>query len=160
MSTATETTDVDEAGLRTGGDWKAGVVGGVVGAVAMGALMLVMNPPTLTVAIPSLYGLAPPESAAAGLFVHLSHGAVLGVGFAALVGAVGSDSYGRTVGLGAAWGVVAWVVLAGLLMPLWLSAVGSPANPPFPNFALPSLLWHVVYGAVLGSIYDRLEWGL
>jgi len=158
MATTTETTDAERrAELDTGGNWKAGVVGGIVGAVAMAALVLVMNPPTLTVAIPSLYGLAPPESAAAGLFVHLSHGAVLGVAFAALVGAVGSESYARTVGLGALWGVLAWIVLAALLMPLWLSAVGSPANPPFPNFALPSLLWHVVYGVVLGATYDVLE---
>jgi hypothetical protein len=38
-------------------------------------------------------------------------------------------------------------------MPLWLRAVGFPQVPPFPNFAVPSLLWHVVYGAVLGVAY-------
>jgi uncharacterized membrane protein YagU involved in acid resistance len=158
MSTVTETAEAeDAAGLRAEGDWKAGVVAGIVGAVAMAALVLVMNPQTLTVAIPSLYGLAPPESAAAGLVVHVSHGAVLGVAFAALVEAVGSESSTRTVSLGFAWGVAAWVVLAVLLMPLWLSAVGSPADPPFPNVALPSLLWHVVYGVVLGRVYDVLE---
>ena len=105
------------------GSWQAGVLGGVVGALAMGGLMLATNEPTLAVAIPSLYALAPPPNVAAGLFVPLSQGAVLGVGFAALV------------------------------MPLWLPAVGSPASPPFPNFAVPSLLWHVVYGVVLGGVY-------
>ncbi len=126
----------------------------------MGALVLAMSPPTLAVAIPSLYALAPPPNPGLGLVVHLSHGAVLGVAFAALAGGFDLDSTGRLLGLGLAWGVATWVVLAALLMPLWLSAVGSPANPPFPNFAVPSLLWHVVYGLVLAGVYvaaaDRL----
>jgi hypothetical protein len=158
MSTATRTSDTEStADTRAPGDWKAGVLGGILGAVAMGALVLAMNPPTLGVAIPSLYGLAPPESVAAGLFVHISHGAVLGVVFAAIVGAVGTDSAAKTVGAGALWGVATWAVLAALIMPVWLSAVGSPANPPFPNFAPPSLLWHLVYGMVLGAVYEVVE---
>ena len=48
-------------------------------------------------------------------------------------------------------------MLAALVMPVWLGAVGSPASPPLPNFAPPSLLWHVVYGLVLGGIYVGLE---
>jgi hypothetical protein len=154
MSTATETAGRTET---TDDSWQAGVVGGVVGALAMGALVLAMNEPTLAVAIPSLYMLAPPPSVGIGLFVHVSHGAVLGVVFAAVVGAVDVEDTARTVGVGAAWGVAAWVVLAALLMPLWLSAVGSPADPPFPNFAPPSLLWHVVYGVVLGGVYTAID---
>ncbi|MFB6220100.1 MAG: DUF6789 family protein [Halolamina sp.] len=154
MSTATGTADVE--GIENG-DWKAGVVGGILGAAVMGALVLAMNKAVIAVAIPSLYTLAPPPNPAAGLFVHISHGAVLGVVFAAIVGAVAPESTGKTVGIGAAWGAVAWAVLAGLVMPLWLSAVGSPASPPFPNFAPPSLLWHVVYGVVLGGVYDAVE---
>ena len=50
--------------------------------------------------------------------------------------------------------------MAALVMPAWLSVVGSPASPPLPNFAPPSLLWHAVYGAVLVAVYasiaDRL----
>lgn len=150
-------TRTGDDGKPNEGDWKAGVGGGLAGALVMGVLVLVMNPPTLAVAIPSLYGLAPPPSPGAGLFVHLSHGAVLGVTFAAIVGVVGSESTGKTVGLGAAWGAATWVGLAALVMPLWLSAVGSPASPPFPNFAIPSLLWHVVYGVVLGGVYETLD---
>lgn len=153
MSTVTETVNVSEV---ENGNWKAGVIGGIVGALAMGILVILMNEPTIAVAIPSLYGLAPPASVGAGLFVHVSHGAVLGVVFAAICGAVDPDSTGKTVGLGAGWSVVTWLVLAGLVMPLWLSAVGSPANPPFPNFAMPSLLWHLVYGVVLGAVYPAV----
>ncbi|MFA1612153.1 DUF6789 family protein [Halobellus rubicundus] len=157
MSTQSETATATES---LPGSWQAGVLGGVVGAAAMGALILAMNPPTLAVAIPSLYALAPPANPAAGLVVHLSHGAVLGVAFAGGAGALALDSPGRLVAAGVGWGVVTWAVLAAVLMPVWLGAVGSPASPPFPNFAPPSLLWHVVYGAVLGGVYaaarDRL----
>jgi hypothetical protein len=150
VSTTTSTARQPDVSV---GNWKAGVVSGLVGALVMGVLVVAMNTPTIAVAIPSLYGLAPPPSPGLGLFVHLSHGAVLGVVFAGLAGAFGLDSTGELVGLGVAWGVVTWVVLAALLMPVWLSAVGSPASPPFPNFAVPSLLWHAVYGLVLGGVY-------
>jgi hypothetical protein len=150
MSTTTETTQTYDVST---GNWKAGVLGGIAGSAVMGALILAMNTATLAVAIPSLYGLAPPPSPAAGLVVHLSHGAVMGVLFAGLASLLHTDSAGKLLGLGVGWGVVTWAVFAALVMPLWLGAVGSPASPPFPNFAPPSLLWHVVYGGVLGGIY-------
>ena len=157
MSTTTETTQTYDVST---GNWKAGVLGGIAGSAVMGALILAMNTATLAVAIPSLYGLAPPPSPAAGLVVHLSHGAVMGVLFAGLASLLHTDSAGKLLGLGVGWGVVTWAIFAALVMPLWLGAVGSPASPPFPNFAPPSLLWHVVYGVVLGGIYavtaDRL----
>jgi len=154
MSTTTNTprpTDV------TDGTWQAGVLGGIAGAAVMGALVVVMKASTVGVAIPSMYGLAPPKNALAGLVVHLSHGAILGVVFAGLVGVIGADSTRTQVGIGAAWGVVTWLVLAALVMPVWLGAVGSPASPPLPTFAPPSLLWHVVYGVVLGGVYAGIE---
>jgi hypothetical protein len=135
------------------GNWKAGVLGGLIGALVMGVLVVVMNVATIAVAIPSLYGLAPPPNPGLGLFVHLSHGAVLGVVFAGLAGVFDLDSTRDRLGLGLAWGVATWLGLAALLMPVWLSVVGSPASPPFPNFATPSLLWHAVYGLVLGGVY-------
>ncbi|NHN64929.1 histidine kinase [Haloarcula sp. JP-Z28] len=150
MSTTTETTQTYDVST---GNWKAGVLGGIAGSAVMGALILVMNTATLAVAIPSLYGLAPPPSPAAGLVVHLSHGAVMGVMFAGLARVLGLESSGKLLGLGVGWGVATWVLFAALLMPVWLGAVGSPASPPFPNFAPPSLLWHVVYGAVLAVVY-------
>jgi hypothetical protein len=153
MSTTTETTAPTGQGRES---WQAGTIAGIAGAFAMGALVLAMNEPTLAVAIPSLYGLAPPPNVAAGLFVHASHGAVLGVVFAAVVGALGFDGPVEYLGAGLAWGAVTWAGLAALVMPVWLGAVGSPASPPFPNFAPPSLLWHLVYGAVLGGVYAGL----
>lgn len=150
MSTQSEPATTTES---LPGSWQAGVLAGIVGAAAMGALVLAMNTPTLAVAIPSLYTLAPPPNPAVGLFVHLSHGAVLGVVFAAGVGTLGLRSPGRLAIAGVGWGIVTWIGLAAVVMPLWLGVVGSPASPPFPNLAPPSLLWHVVYGVVLAGVY-------
>jgi len=90
--------------------WQAGVVGGIAGAAVMAVLISGMNAAVLRGAIPALYGLS---GGVAGWVVHLSHGAVLGVGF--------------------------------------------PGAPPFPNFAPPSLLWHAVYGGVLGVAHAGLR---
>lgn len=149
MSTETQSQVVDGESEN----WQIGAVGGIAGAFVMGGLIALMNSPTLEIAIPSLYSLAPPANPAAGLFVHASHGAVLGVVFAGLADAADIQSPAKLLGGGIVWGIATWVVLAAILMPVWLSAVGSPASPPLPNFALPSLLWHIVYGFILGVVY-------
>jgi hypothetical protein len=153
MSVKTETTN--ESGLALS-DWQAGVTGGILGAVAMAVAISAMNPPTLSMAIPGLYGLS---GGIAGWVVRLSHGAVLGVAFAWGVGPDGLsiESVGKYVGSGAVWGAVTWVLLAAIIMPVWLNAVGFPNAPPLPNFAVPSLLWHLIYGVVLGAVYPRLR---
>lgn len=149
---ATETRQ--QTGIVTGSAWQGGVVAGLAGAVAMTALMLAMGAtPVLAAAIPGLYTLAPPANPAAGVVVHLSHGAILGVGFAALVTAADVTDPRRVVLAGLGYGVGTWAVLAALVMPLWLSAVGFPTPPPFPNVAVPSLLWHLVYGVVAGAVF-------
>jgi hypothetical protein len=153
MATSSATT----TGLATNGSWKGGVVAGLTGAAAMSVLMLAMGATNvLAGAIPGLYGLALPPNPLAGLVVHLSHGAVLGVVFAALVAAAGIDDTRLVVAAGVGWGVVTWVVLAALVMPLWLSTVGFASPPPFPNFAVPSLLWHLTYGVVAGAAYTAV----
>lgn len=154
MSTVTEQEQETDA---SDNNWIAGLVGGIGGSLAMGVAVLAMNTPTLAVAIPSLYGLAPPPAPVVGMGVHVVHGATLGVVFAGIVGALALDSPGTVVGVGLAWGVVTWALLAALIMPVWLGTIGSPASPPFPNFAVPSLLWHLIYGAVLGGGYLGVE---
>jgi hypothetical protein len=149
MSTETKSQTAQSVSIN----WQAGLLGGIVGALVMGGFVFFMNPPTLGVAIPSLYGLAPPANPAAGLFVHTVHGAVLGVVFAGLTSAIDLDTTSTLVAGGLVWGAVTWVAFAALVMPIWLSAVGSPASPPLPNFAPPSLLWHLIYGLALGGVY-------
>ena len=156
---ATETaTATSEVSTETG-DWKAGVIGGLAASVVFGLMMAYVIPaPLLEVVIPSMYGLAPPEAPFVGWVIHLSHGAVLGVGFAALVGLKPSigERAGASLGVGAAYGLAVWVALAVIVMPVWLSAVGSPANPPLPNVSALSAIGHLAYGIVLGGAYAGL----
>lgn len=135
--------------------WKGGALAGLLGGVVMGAMLTMQMGPVIEVAIPSMYGL---EGLAAGWVVHLFHSVVLGVVFAAVVGATEyGDSVGRSAALGLAYGAVLWVVLAAIVMPIWLGVVGSPANPPLPNFNPQSLVGHLAYGLVLGVAFPYLR---
>ncbi|MEF8913863.1 histidine kinase [Natronomonas sp.] len=153
--TATPTTTATQ---QLPGNWKAGAAGGIVGALVFGAMMAVMSPGVLQGAIPSMYGFSPPNGAA-GFTIHIAHGAVLGVVFAALLGVTGlSGSAARKqVGAGLAYGLLAWVVLAVIVMPIWLQAVGFGMAPELPNIGTQSLIGHAVYGVVLGGVYYALE---
>ncbi|SFF75808.1 hypothetical protein SAMN04488063_0161 [Halopelagius inordinatus] len=150
---ATETTTAT-AESNENYQWMGGVAAGAVAAIAMGAMMAVQMRPVLEVAIPSMYFLT---GGAAGFAVHVAHGAVLGVAFAAIASARSDLTTTKSAGLGIAYGVAVWAVLAVVVMPIWLSAVGSPANPPLPNVNVTSLVGHVVYGAVLGLTYPTLR---
>jgi uncharacterized membrane protein YagU involved in acid resistance len=149
--TATSAVTTTEQGV-----WKGGVVAGLAGGALMGVMLSVLMTPVIQVAIPSMYGLS---GGAMGWVVHMGHSAILGVVFAGVASALPTytDSTAKTAVVGAAYGAVLWVVLAVLVMPLWLSAVGSPANPPFPNVNVMSLVAHLVYGVVLGAIYPAVE---
>lgn len=161
MSTETRSETATESGIALE-QWQAGVLGGIVGAVAFGLLLITSHPGRpIEVAMPTMYGFSP-NSGAIGFAIHLAHGAVLGVVFAALVELSGLRATlddNLKLGLaGLVWGLVTWVLLAALLMPVWLDAVGSPASPPFPNFATDgatiSLVGHAVFGVVLGIVYS------
>jgi uncharacterized membrane protein YagU involved in acid resistance len=158
MASETATTTAD--GTATlGGNWTAGLLGGTAGGIVFGAMLAMNMPDVLGVAIPSMYGFAPPPNALAGWAIHVGHAAVLGVVFAGLVGVVDLTraSARKQVAAGLGYGVLAWVVLAAVVMPIWLSAVGSPADPPLPNLNPMSLVGHAVYGVVLGAVYSALE---
>lgn len=148
---ATERTDARRDRDALGEVWPAGAAAGVLAAAAMAGSLLVASPPTLTAAIPRLYGLS---GFGAGVAVHLSHGAVFGAAFAAL--ALGTDSRPVAALLGVAYGLVLWFVAAGTLMPVWLASVGFPGAPAVPNLDPVVLGAHLLYGAVLGALFPRL----
>lgn len=135
--------------------WVAGGGAGLIGGVGMGILLQVMMTPVITTAIPAMYGL---NGLAVGWVAHLFHSVVFGVVFAAAVVSIPSladyaDTVSTGTGLGIAYGAVLWIGAAALVMPIWLSAVGFPGAPPFPNFNPMSLVGHVVYGAILGILF-------
>lgn len=132
--------------------WQAGTLGGIVAAIVMGAMMTMQMQGVLENAIPAMYGL---EGGLAGWILHVSHGAVLGVVFAAILVAAGRPrvDLATGAGIGLAYGVVVWAALAVVVMPIWLSAVGFGMAPDVPNVNATSLGGHVAYGLVLGAAY-------
>jgi hypothetical protein len=150
-----------ESGAGTGAiDWQWAALAGVLGTVAFGTLQhLTGGAGTIEVAFPALYGLGP--SLAVGWGIHLFHGAVLGLVYAAIVSVGPLQPYARRVSggvvLGLLYGVVTTVALAWLLMPVWLGAVGFPSPPPFPNVSVNSLVGHALYGLGLGVLYPVLS---
>lgn len=156
MSQPTETErTIGEPAL---GQWQAAVAGGIVGSIVMGGLMFVQMRGVLAMAIPAMYTIEGP-ALAAGFALHVLHGAVLALGFAALTEAVPGvvSSAARSIGFGVGYGVLVWAVAAVVVMPIWLSAVGFPEAPPLPNVSPLSLVAHAVYGAVLGAAVATLR---
>lgn len=145
----------------TSEQWIAGAAGGFVGSIVFGLMMMyVMPAPLLEMAIPAMYGIEGP-ALLAGWAIHQFHGVVLGIGYVAIVqfGPLREPARELTgaLGLGVAYGVLTTLVLAALVMPLWLGAVGFPGAPPFPNVGFPatlvSIVGHVVYAIPVTVAY-------
>ncbi|MFC7131209.1 hypothetical protein [Haloferax chudinovii] len=149
----TRTTSVSSVGSVQSKQWLAGIVGGFIGSVIFGLIMqYVMPPPLLEMVIPAMYGIEGP-ALLTGWAIHQFHGVVLGIAYVAVVQTdflrSTASSLGGATLLGLGYGLVTTVLLAVLVMPLWLSAAGFPAAPPFPNVAIPgtivSLVGHILY---------------
>ena len=123
---ATETATAADVSTEAG-NWQAGVAGGLVGGIVFGAMMSMMTPGVLEMGIPAMYGIEGPAGAI-GWAIHMSHGAVIGLGFGAIAGLKPdvSESIGTSLGVGAGYGLLVWVALAVIVMPIWLSTVGFP----------------------------------
>jgi uncharacterized membrane protein YagU involved in acid resistance len=139
--------------------WITGGISGLVAGIVMGIMLQMMMTPVITTAIPALYGA---NGLVAGWIAHLVHSIVFGLIFAAIVVSIPSlrgyaDRLTTSAGLGIVYGVLVWIVAAGIVMPIWLGAVGFPMVPPLPNFNPMSLVGHVVYGVILGGLFPLLR---
>jgi uncharacterized membrane protein YagU involved in acid resistance len=150
---ATETATATDAATDRQPSWQRGVAGGVLGGIVFGVMVSVMMTPVIEKAIPAMYGLS---GGMAGWVIHVSHGAVLGVAFAA-VARDRFDSLGETVVAGAVYGVALWALLAVVVMPVWLQTVGFGGAPAVPNVSPKSLVGHAVYGVALGAVFAALD---
>lgn len=128
----------------------AAIGAGVVAGVVMGVLSDALT--GLLPVIGSLYGVPDPI---VGWITHLFHSVVFALLFAGGYTHLREGHPNGTVltgGLfGAGWGVVLWLVAAGLIMPIWLRLVGATAA--LPNLTSVGLFTHVVWGVVLGAGY-------
>lgn len=127
---------------------------GLIAGITMGAAMALTG--FDIEAISSLYGI---ENVVVALITHEFHSIVFALFFAALLVVIPrqyNTSLRHRIGIGVVFGLTLWVFAAGIVMPLWLQAVGI--DTPLPNITLPSLVGHVVWGtttAVLFHAGDR-----
>ena len=126
-----------------------GVYGGLTGGVVFGAMMATMG------MLPMIGMMVGQPSALVGFLVHLVISALIGISFAVLFDRfLGSVSGGLTYGLvyGGTW----WLLGPLTLMPLMMG-MGLNWNAAAASQMLPSLVGHLVYGALLGTTYVWLK---
>lgn len=155
-------------GFRGRWNWLiSGAIGGVAGSWIFGAVLWMIDPEIVAVAIPGLYGLAP--AGGSGWTLHTVHGLVLGIVFGflitrepvinALITDVAIDflaSVGpgtRFTLAGMLYGLAVWAIVPVLMMPIWVAVTGT-AEPVFPAVTVESLVGHLVFGLILGSIFS------
>lgn len=128
------------------------VVAGLVAGSAMGLVFATTT--GLLPVIGALYGV---ENPVVGWVTHLFHSVVFALLFAAGCSRfprVGSRPASLVVA-GVGWGAVLWLVAAGVVMPLWLRLLGTPA--PVPNLMPLGFVGHAVWGLVLGATFSVLS---
>lgn len=139
--------------------WKGGGLAGFVATVVMGIVISVMHLDTLRLAIAGLYGQS--GNLIAGWIAHLVHGTLFGIIFALLMADPGlyriTDWHWKTIIAGIIYGLMLAIVGAGFIMPVWLGIVGFPTPPLIPNVTTSMLIWHLIYGIVLGGLFPFLE---
>ena len=128
-----------------------GVYSGLAGGAVFGAMMGMMG------MLPMIGKMVGQPSAAVGLLVHLINSAIIGAGFAVLFGrSVSGIGGGLRKGLlyGGWW----WFLGPLTLMPLFMGmGLGVNWNTAAAVAMLPSLVGHLMYGAILGTSYAWLR---
>lgn len=96
-----------------------------------------------------------------GWITHLFHSVVFAILYVAFVswrGAPGPNSSLKDLlVVGIVYSIVLWVVAGGVVMGVWLNAVGIPS--PIPNLGLPGLVGHLVWGLGLAVSFHVLSNG-
>jgi hypothetical protein len=131
-------------------DLKSGTYGGLAGGVVFGALMWIMG------TLPMIGQMVGQPSAAVGAVVHLANSAIIGAGFAIVLGRFASD-VGSGFAAGALYGAAWWLLGPLTLMPLFMGmGLGVNWNGAAAVAMLPSLGGHLMYGTILGTTYAWL----
>jgi len=128
-----------------------GATGGLLGGLVFGAMMAKMG------VLPMIGKMVGQPSAGVGFLVHMANSAVIGAGFA-LVFHRFSTRITRGLRYGLLYGGVWWVLGPLTLMPLFLGmGLGVNWNAAAAAKMFPSLIGHLMYGAVLGISYSWLQ---
>ncbi len=128
---------------------KHGVYGGLAGGTVFGVMMAMMG------MLPMIGNMVGVPSAWVGFIVHLVISATIGGSFAVLLSAGGLRG---GVASGLVYGVTWWILGPLTLMPLFMGmGLGVNWNVTAMSAALPSLVGHLIFGAILGVTYRWLE---
>src|SRR6266496_715176 len=131
--------------LSLGRGAMAGLIGG-----------LVFWPQIVSVdGLPWIARLAGGTSPALGLAVHLTISVAIGAGYGMLFERESPD-WGAAIGWGMLYGITWWFVGTLTLFPIWLGASFTWTTAAAAN-ALSSLLGHLIYGTVTGTVFLLLE---
>jgi hypothetical protein len=140
----------------------AGGIAGLAAGVVLDAVMRIMH---LGQGAQSMIrygaGLVHTGHPAVGWLVYPVYGLLLGLAFGWLLQARDLD-VGRATGLGLVWGVAWWLVAAVILVPASLGdwPLSPTAVDAVRRVALPLLIGHLVYGALLGACWSELRFWL
>lgn len=128
-----------------------GTYGGLAGGVVFGAMMGAMG------MLPMIGSMVGHPSAVVGFLVHMINSAIIGAGFSLVLGrSVGGVGAGVNKGLlyGGFW----WILGPLTLMPLFMGmGLGANWNAGAAVTMMPSLMGHLVFGAILGASYVWLR---
>ncbi len=130
---------------------KLGAYGGLAGGEVFGAMMGMMG------MLPMIGRMVGHPSAVTGFLAHLAISALIGASFVVIFhgfirGASGGLGYGLVYG--GAW----WLIGPLTLMPLMMGmGLGVYWNAAASSQMLPSLVGHLIYGAILGLSYALLQ---
>ena len=128
-----------------------GILWGLAGGLVFGAMMGMMG------MLPMIAKMVGQPSAAVGFFVHLIISATIGVGFSITLGRYATD-IGKGLGNGLLYGGVWWLLGPLTLMPLFMGmGLGVNWNLMAATKMMPSLMGHLIFGAILGIVYVLLQ---
>lgn len=123
----------------------AGIAGGIAGGVVFGMMMAVMD------MMGMVAGLVGSTNPAVGWVVHLAISIAFGIGFAVVVGGRAQRT-ATTIGIGAAYGVAAWIAGALIAMPLLTGMTPFVIG----RMQLMSMVGHLLFGIVLSLVHARI----
>lgn len=135
-------------------DWASGMLAGLVAGAFAGVLLAWSRAPVIESVLPTIYGVEPP-AVAAGWLIHATHSLLFGLAYAVL--AVRLPAWTRAplrgLGAGVLYGFGLWLVVAQVIVPFVVPALGYGAAPAFPYLSPIALVGFVGFGALVGLTY-------
>ena len=128
-----------------------GIYGGLAGGLIFGSMMGAMG------MLPMIGKMVGHPSIGVGFLVHMVNSAIIGAGFAVVLGRL-ARGLGSGLSYGLLYGGVWWLLGPLTLMPLFLGmGLGVNWTLTAAFNMLPSLMGHFMYGAILGVVYGMLH---